>query len=231
MTTFRIKNDSIKKLGAAIEAKLGEKLTSPATRGKLSSKLRPFIQEWTSIAIGGKSLDGNTQVAKAFRPDLNGGERLIAELGIGDGNSPDEDKIKNGWRPLMPEGIDSAGKVTISFAKDSLAVTTYSLSTTNFYNAKVNNYLSFKDSVSTVVPWMQQYIEGVDVNDYDFSPKDPQKRSRTGLGLMVKSPGTLFRIPPLAFDPFDKIRIAIRARFARNDFIIALKKVILDSIV
>jgi hypothetical protein len=152
-----------------------------------------------------------------FRPDRgpDGGDDLVALLGIGEGGRPLVEKYagKNAAWSLLKPGT-AASKLTSNFVKSKrskFGVINYEINTENFYKNFRSTYISRKGGDSDFeISWMQYLIEGIpteqireypdDVTGYvmvrdgeNFNPNF----SRTGLGHMV--PANKIKIPAKQF--------------------------------
>ncbi len=226
-----IKKRFVDKFSKDLIEQLEKKLTSPNARRRLSNKIRPAMETEIAISIGGTNFNGDTKIAKLLRPDLTGGDELIGKLGIGlPGRGPLTNKIENGWRVLLPGEQETATSISVSFAKSLTSFGTGSVrvDTDAFYAAKVNNYISLsggRTRGNEEIPWMRHYIEGLQVQGYEFEGDDfIKKSSRTGLGIMLKVPSGGFSLPPLSPNPFIELRSAIVRRLRTNKFTNKIEK-------
>lgn len=189
MTDITVKIANIRDFNEAILKEVSKRFS--AKRSQIDTAIREQI---------GAAVD---EMKNFFRPNRgpNGNEDVVGQLGIGFGGRADTDKIDNAYKLLKP-GTSSA-KLSLSFQRNArnFGKASFSIDISKFYNSDLTTYLPSRGQRAVVdfngpVPWMQHFIEGLEVQGYEYiDESDPQfssRRSRTGIGMMIKVPAGNF---------------------------------------
>ena len=160
-------------------SRLAEKLQEKINKKLRSNfgKLRPNIE--TAINRGVE------RSKRQFTPDAE----EIAQLGVGQGGSPDIDRIQNAYRELRTDfGRKGITRFSVRKAGTGAGILIGKLSV----QVKKETFLSSglpvvktPDSKAiSEIPWMRWLIRGKQISGFEFK-KSSKKTSRTGMGVMI----------------------------------------------
>lgn len=214
-----------------IERIITEKLLSRSKIEAFRRQVKPIIEDAINdVVISSKDL---------FNPRSAGGDELVGQLGIGVGGTPANNKIDNAFR-LLKVGEDSpATKLKTSFQPRNFrrfGTISYEIDKPTFFSQRITTYRSQRArEPSLEIPWMQNFIEGIEVKDHEFvSQGDEEFRdslSRTGLGHMVEVPGQQFVFPGVGERAtFGKLVDNINRKLISSQFKSRLKTAILAAL-
>jgi len=167
--------------------------------------IRPFVE------------DGIERAVEASKDQFIPNENEVAELGIGVGGAPDENRINGAYRQLNPDDPSSTTKFSVQKTNRRGSVGRVKITIDNdvFYSAELSKVSTPDSDKIDEIPWMRWLIEGAPINpEYAFKSLMGIRTSRTGRGIMVR--GGVWDFPPARSSAFAILRENIEREVKKN---------------